>query len=296
MASVRSMLRNERANRRVCHIQIKTEALWAKHLESSQHSSSLQKSRGATSAAPSLLDHANKGNGSKKRKADDDSSDDDTRKRTRGAFETSSPGGEAHGASLADRMQTDAKLMHNRKRKPSIEIEAGQPEPPLDADPKTNGVPSDSLKREPVRPKPIDEDEWAAFQREVASPPPETSALTAAADINAAPMTAAELAAQSRKQASKQAKEQMEAEIEGEKEDAARQMEEEFEEMVELEDRVRRLREKRERLRVKDRGGGGEAIDVDEEKVPPDEVMKNECTSEDMGSDDDEDEWGSWRR
>ncbi|KAL8964680.1 MAG: hypothetical protein Q9197_006848, partial [Variospora fuerteventurae] len=94
MADVRSMLRNERATRRIthphltysttgtlvcliCHVQIKTEALWNKHLNSTLH---------ATNASKSREEASEKKNDSKKRKADDDESSDegDTRKRAKG--------------------------------------------------------------------------------------------------------------------------------------------------------------------------------------------------------------------
>ena len=72
--------------------------------------------------------------------------------------------------------------------------------------------------------------------------------MNADATISAAPMTAEELAAQAREEQSAQ-RGRRDVEIEAEKEDAARLLEDEFEEMEGLEERVRRLREKREALR-----------------------------------------------
>ena len=305
------MLRNERANRRIahphliysaagtlicqiCHTQTKTEALWNKHLESAQHTTNLQRTREAAA-----LVEANRGNGSKKRKADDDSSDaDETRKRTRAQDPSHPIAREEQGAIPAVTTRGEVNSTKDRKRKRSTETEESRTQPPIDPNPRPNGAPS----RSPVQPSnPINEDEWSAFQREVASPPPEPSAFTAEADISAAPMTAAELAAQAREQASRQAKERIEAEMEGEKEDAARQMEEEFDQMAELEDRVRRLREKRELLRVQRSEGKMEGAGADEEKVPPDKVMGNEYAEGDGGihddtDDDEDDEWGLWGR
>lgn len=146
----------------------------------------------------------------------------------------------------------------------------------------------------------IDENEWAAFERDVATPPPPPSILTSTATITAAPLTAAEIAAQARKQASLQTKERMEAVIEGEKEDAARRLEEEFDEMAELEERVRRLREKREMLR-KERREQMRSIGDDEDSDDDDADGDREGGSEggddadddNAGSDDDDwDEWG----
>lgn len=320
MASVRAVLRNERTNRRIaqphltysttgtlicqiCHTQIKTEALWKKHLESASHITNLQVKRDAASAAPALVEATSKSNGSKKRKADDDGSDDDTRKRTRAQDASDSIEKGRQGATLAESAQDSVQSPNDRKRRPSTGIEESQTQPSVDDhEPKPHGGPSNSPVQRPSKTDdPVDEDEWAAFQREVASPPPETSAFTAAADISAAPMTAAELAAQTREQASRQAKERMEADLEGEKEDAARQMEEELDEMAELEDRVKRLREKRELLRAQRDGGKAEGGFAREEKVPPDEISKNgsaEVGEENYDDSDDEedDEWGVWGR
>lgn len=151
----------------------------------------------------------------------------------------------------------------------------------------------------------IDESEWAAFERDVATPPPPTSALTSAATISAAPLTAAEIAAQAREQESLQNKERMEAVIEGEKEDAARRLEEEFDEMVELEERLKRLREKREALRMvrkeemggvreevdgaEDEGGGGPRVS----SGGGHDAEDNDDDDDDTASDDN-DEWNNW--
>ncbi|KAL9603848.1 MAG: hypothetical protein Q9219_000957 [cf. Caloplaca sp. 3 TL-2023] len=311
---IRSMLRDERASRRikhphltysttgtlicvVCQVQIKTEALWNKHLSSPQHTKNAQRTRDNASAksAPNSIPQevpTSSSSSSKKRKADDESSDEDSRKRTKGGQQISS---------IDDSPQT---TRENGKPRTESDIpEIFTPE----SDPTTNHTPSHPPQQDTAPPKvdppnqnhTVDEDEWAAFQRDVASPPPENSALTAAADISAAPMTAAELAAQSREQASKQAKEKMEAEVEGEKEDAARKLEEEFEDMAELEDRVKRLRERRERLRVaKAEGGEGEGPVDEEEGRPPDRVVvkENGYGSDDASSDEEEDVWGGWGR
>ncbi|KAI4107357.1 MAG: hypothetical protein L6R37_001718 [Teloschistes peruensis] len=329
MADVRSMLRSERANRRIthphlsysttgtlicliCDTQVKSETLWNKHLASSKHAKNLQnvpKKHKPLTASPKARDTTN---GSKKRKANDDSSDEDTRKRTRGEQSLDQEDSRiVESPSQGNSAKTNGRPMAELKRKRSTV----EPEESQRALPGKNNVtlnqeniptyplPSNDASTSQIQPNPtaqVDEDEWAAFQRDVASLPPETSALTAAADISAAPLTAAELAAQSREQASTQAKERRDAEIEGEKEDAARQMEEEFEEMAELEDRVRRLREKREELRrreVEGEKGGG---DVAESEAP----LKGIPRDEDPGTDgegesdsgDEIDEWGGWGR
>lgn len=306
MADVRSMLRNERVSRRlthphlaysttntlvclVCHIQLKSENLWNKHLLSAQHAMRLQRIRdnvlGRPPGAPppprdpeDELPEAR--NGSKKRKADD--SDDDARKKTKPANHTTEHYFEDENEYNAHHHLTD-----------SEEDEA------------MNGVEEDNApKSQTTDPNPVptppttiengtvDEDEWAAFERDVATPPPEPSALTAEATISAAPMSAAELAAQSREQASLQRKTLREAELEGEKEDAARQMEDEFDEMAESEERVRRLREKRERLRV----AKAESKVDNNKDAESDRDGEGDDEKDDDDDSDEADEWDLWAR
>ncbi|KAL8763493.1 MAG: hypothetical protein Q9184_000705 [Pyrenodesmia sp. 2 TL-2023] len=307
MADVRSMLRNERVNRRithpyltysstgtliclVCKIQVKTEALWNKHLNSTLHATHAEKSREATSqqaAAPSSLSKPSNGiASSKKRKADDESSDEETRKRTKAGEQALLNGFVP---------QEDMSTLYSPITSTANEASDDPPAPPTDLDTTIHGIPSHPRNSvPPPSPDPtIDEDEWAAFQRDIASPPPGSTALTAAADIVSTPLTAAELAVQSREQASQQEKERLEAEVEGEKEDAARQLEEEFDDMAELEERVRKLREKREQLRMKEKQDDS----VVEEEEPPDPMVRNGSASEEESSDEDEENgWGCWGR
>ena len=229
-------------------------------------------------------------NGSKKRKADD--ADGDTRKKTKSAngvpagffdeealYQDQSSDSEPRKASRVHLRQLSDNLPSANKPDPKNQNQ--NPTPPTTADPAT-----------------VDEDEWAAFERDVATPPPEPLALTTAATISAAPMTAAELAAQSREQASLQKKSMRDIEIEGEKEDAARQMEEELDEMAGFDERVKRLREKREQLRLlnassrrmnqEESDGGGEGDDEhedDEEDEDADEFDDEDDDEDDDGED-----------
>lgn len=168
------------------------------------------------------------------------------------------------------------------------------PEPPLDN--QETVEPSADITEDPALQPPqdssatVDEDEWAAFEREVAAPsrlPQAPAAITAEATISAAPVTAEELAAQQDRAKASTARSR-EAELEGEREDAARLLEEEFDEMDQLEERVRRLKHKREELR-KARAGD----------QPHDEVMNSAPAEQDVAeseSEDDEDEdWDDWR-
>lgn len=317
MADVRSLLRNERVSRRVahphaayssigslscsiCHVQLKSESLWGTHLKSAPHISNLEKLRAAT---------ANGSLRSKKRKADSDDEDEDLRKRAKptnglpeGFFDKGSKADEGEAATEVGAENTftgtptvtDTVIFQPQSL--PIQSNPNLGLPPGFFDPSAKGAPLPSTAQST-----IDEDEWAAFERDIATPPPETSAvaaLTAAATITAAPLTAAEIAAKSREENSIQTKERREAEVEGEKEDAARRLEEEFDDMEDLEERVKRLREKREEIRRKKEkmltagtDGNGDMVGIIEggEQVGMDEM-------EDIEDDEDEDvdEWNTW--
>ena len=134
----------------------------------------------------------------------------------------------------------------------------------------------------------VDEDEWAAFEREVVAPtrmPHLSTAVAAEATISAAPMSAEELAAQ--KDIDKAAASRTrEAELEGEREDAARFMEEEFDEMDQLEERVRRLKHMREELRQK------RTEDQVEDKP---RVLEDQQAAESESDEDEDEDWDDWR-
>ncbi|KAL1649559.1 hypothetical protein SLS58_001616 [Diplodia intermedia] len=222
-----------------------------------------------------------------KRKASDDEDDwDPAAKRTRG------PGGDAlpegffdPGAKPAAESTRSIELTSRPASHDSLTATA-QTTP---ADPAPMGT---TAARQPD-PDGVDEDEWAAFEREVAaSPPPQPSALAAlnsAATIEAKPMTAEELAAQTGEEQSKQ-RSMREEELEAEKEDAVRHLEEEFDEMEELEQRVSRLRAQREALRQV-RGKTEEAAAAEE---APSKAAEDEEDESDDDLDDDED-FDDWR-
>lgn len=146
-------------------------------------------------------------------------------------------------------------------------------------------------------PAAVDEDEWAAFEREVVAPTRMApAALAAAPTISAAPVTAEELASQKKQATLDNTSTAREAELEGEKEDAARFLEEEFEEMEQLEERVRRLKQMREELRSR------RAADRPESNPGPNDVaavehkgagIEGEANDEDDS--DADDDWDDWR-
>ncbi|KAJ5776281.1 uncharacterized protein N7511_001292 [Penicillium nucicola] len=138
----------------------------------------------------------------------------------------------------------------------------------------------------------IDEDEWAAFERDVAAPsrlPQAPAALAAEATISAAPITTEELAAQQAREKAA-ATQNRDAELEGQREDAARFMEEEFDEMDQLEERVRILKQKREELRKK------RADDQARDEAMGSASAEQDSAESDNDDDDDDDEdWDDWR-
>src|SRR6201995_3180946 len=129
-----------------------------------------------------------------------------------------------------------------------IQPEESAVEPNFDVESQLNRSTSTAAARA------VDEDEWAAFERDVATlptSPPRLNALNvlkSSAAISAAPMTAAELE-ERRKEELKQERVKKEEDEEAEKEEAADRLVEEFEEMEALEERVRKLKEMREKLR-----------------------------------------------
>ncbi|KAL3488855.1 hypothetical protein BJX62DRAFT_169925 [Aspergillus germanicus] len=168
--------------------------------------------------------------------------------------------------------------------------------------------PSIPVSEAPAPLQAVDEDEWAAFEREVAAPtrvpPQRPAAVAAAATISAAPITTEELAALQQKE-NEEMRRNREAEAEGEREDAARFLEEEFDEMEQLEERVRRLKQMREQLRMKRATDSAEPIQVDDAAsvaAPPEQAAKaalngdkSEDEEDDDDDDDDDDDWDNWR-
>lgn len=321
MADVRSLLRNERAQRRinhpqasysptgtlecsVCHVPVKADAeIWDRHLRSTQHAMRQERLRLSTSKSTNLPETPGEANsrevstGSKKRKADD--RDGDSRKRTRPVVDV--PVGFVDETSETNNASTQPLT-----ERQSLTVEREDPvTKPLQGF-RANGDASTTASLEPLTDSgnqpataPIDEDEWAAFERDVATPPPDPSApsaLTAAASISAAPVTAAELAAQSREQASMQGRERKEAEVEGEKEDAARALEDEFDEMEGLEERVRRLREKREELRLRRAKEVEEDLEDDTKIDAEGKHAVRVVEDEESEDEEDEDGWDAWGR
>ncbi|KAJ4418285.1 hypothetical protein N0V82_005676 [Gnomoniopsis sp. IMI 355080] len=164
-----------------------------------------------------------------------------------------------------------------------------------------------------------DDDDWAAFESEVVHAPPASakSTVTAAASyagdavIAAAPMTAQQIAAKQEEDERERRRAQADVDLEDEKEEATRALETEFEEMEELEARVRKLKEKREAIRrgsvptaagatgpVDASGKSGVAVTTGtaaEQHTNGSAEAKDEDEDEDEDDEEDEDDWAGFR-
>ncbi|KAK4228666.1 hypothetical protein QBC38DRAFT_474464 [Podospora fimiseda] len=162
-------------------------------------------------------------------------------------------------------------------------------------------------------PAPVDDDVWAEFEADLVQEKPKLPAAVAALDsdavISAPVMSAAEVAAKSEEEERQKRRLLADIQLEDEKEDATRALETEFEVMEELEARAKKLRERREALRL--RGGSVEAStpvaapdivgvgrsaqqvkgpDLGKENTPADEMDED-----DDEDDDEEDDWDGFR-
>ncbi|OJK02643.1 hypothetical protein ASPACDRAFT_1853220 [Aspergillus aculeatus ATCC 16872] len=256
----------------------------------------------------------------KKRKVDP--ADDPMRKKIRPAG--AEPNSAAGHMTIQPPSATAIEEEHEEEELEQLDEEVTGPEAPSDApiehDPSEPvGQPSETPAGTAPAPlsQTVDEDEWAAFEREVVAPtrmPHRPAALTATATISAAPLTAEEIAAQQQRESETISKNR-EVEAEGEREDAARFMENEFDEMEQLEERLKRLKQKREELRqlrptediiVQDMDKSPSATPAPQDELghagrrhENEDEQEEEEDDDDDDDDDDEDEddddWDNWR-
>ncbi|KAF2123866.1 hypothetical protein P153DRAFT_371194 [Dothidotthia symphoricarpi CBS 119687] len=221
-----------------------------------QQASRPQKTSAAPSTAPT----------SKKRKAADISVEEE-RKRTRTEEDAGVPAGFFDAGATNEEVE--------EAPQPAVPAQDSEPQP------------------EPakVAPPPVDaaeEAELDAFLNEMKQErPPAQPTRYSGAVIEAAPMTAAEIAAQAREDQNAQ-RARRDEEVEGEKEDAARALEDEFDEMEGLEERVKRLREQREAVRSI--SGQHMAVESNVSAAPQMEVDE-----EDGESESEDEDWDDWR-
>lgn len=167
--------------------------------------------------------------------------------------------------------------------------------------PLKNGIqipsrPATPLKPADAKPKPstVDEDEWAAFEADIAATAAPAATTYDEGVISAPAISAAELATKNKEEDNRRRREKQEAELEGDKEDAARRMEDELEEIEGLEQRVKKLKDMREALREKGKAGLSEARagPALSESLPKDRASEDEDDDDD---DDEDDEWDGFR-
>ena len=296
MADVRSLLKQAQASRRIthpllsytksgllqctaCNLIIKSDSLWEGHLRSANH----KKNALAAQAAPETV--------SKKRKLSDNAEEDERKKTKADVLDGFVDGGVLKNSTVDELKQ--------QQHHETDQIEAGVPilEGEIVSGPLSQ-QPNPSDAREPIAPEPdppkahqpaVDEDEWAAFEREVA---PLSSAQAPTdyegATISAAPISAAELSEQQQRE---QQRKRRETEAEDEREEEEQRTMDEFEVMEGLEERVKRLKEKREALRRP----AADALPAEEEEPPDDGRAEAEDAEEDESSEDEDDEWSSFR-
>jgi zinc finger protein 830 len=201
----------------------------------------------------------------KKRKASED--EDRIRKRTKGA--SGSP------AELSDTSETPAPEMRPIKPlKNTIQI------------PSRPATPLKSAETKPKTPA-VDEDEWAAFEADIAAAEAPVANTYDEGVISAPAISAAELAAKDKEEENRRKREKQDAELEGDKEDAAKRMEDELEEIEGLEQRVKKLKEMREALRSKNKSG---AVELQTAPPPAEGLPKDKAGAGDDEEDEEDDD------
>ncbi|WXC65506.1 hypothetical protein SNK03_011309 [Fusarium graminearum] len=325
MSDVRSLLRQQRAARRIehpyasyseagkllctlCHEQIKTETLWDSHVRGEAHKTRLIKAQTAASS-----NGRNAQQSAQKRKHDDTEEaiddgdgdidmDDSRRKRNKTE--------DLEGDNSREQNLTPPRLTRRTSATPSQGIELqipSRPATPAHRDGSSSSTPggqSNNLTTQngtttlpSRRPSSLATDERQAAasasvdEAEWAAFEADIAATTAPYDedavISAPAMTAEEVAAaEALKEAeAEKQRAQVDADLEDEKEEATRALEEEFEEMEELEARVRRLKEKREALRKR-----GESFSQDGQPEKPTSLGKENSETPVIKEKDEEDE------
>lgn len=179
-----------------------------------------------------------------------------------------------------------------RPRSPATDAEFAIPQAPTKS--------ADDLRQSPPASGPVvpvsesdkqavNEDEWAAFERDVVEPTKNTSTFDDhSATIYAAPVSIEQLEKeQSAKERQKQAREAEE----GIREDAERFLEDEFDEMEGLSERLQRLKEKREEIKKNSLAGPRQAVTPAPE---PEKSTETENLNDDDEEDDDEEDDENW--
>lgn len=330
MADVRSLLRQQRAARRiehphaaysdsgkllctVCHEAIKTETLWEGHVASEGHRKRHQRLQTVPKVNGQVEDGAAGAKQKRKLDEDEDVETDEGVRRKRNKAEVTTPTLENEGdKELKDQISTPPQLSRRTSQTPSHGVELripSRPATPAHRDgsssstsgtqPLTTTLPrrASTLNQEDrltFSPQ-VDESEWAAFEAEIAAT---NVPYDADAVISAPAMTADESAAaiQAEEDAAEKRRAQADVDLEDEKEEAARALEEEFDEMEELEARVKRLKDQREALRKRSGSFGQEP--APSKPLPTENERTKETVIEEdeqEEDDDDDDDWDGFR-
>ncbi|KAM7208323.1 hypothetical protein V8F20_001301 [Naviculisporaceae sp. PSN 640] len=128
----------------------------------------------------------------------------------------------------------------------------------------TTSAPSETIASTALAP--VNEDEWAAFEADLLQGAPSKPAvnpkaiLESSATISAPALSKEELAAKSEEEEKARRRAAADIQIEDEREEASRALETEFDVMEELEARARKLRERREALRLRGGTGAGDGV------------------------------------
>lgn len=348
MSDVRSLLRQQRAARRIehpyaaysdagkllctlCHEHIKTETLWDSHVRSEAHKTRLIK---AQTAAPVVPPNDQEGQRQVAQKRKHDDAEDATAGNGDGDVEMEDAVRRKRSKTDAAELEADKeakdhnltppRLARRTSATPSHGVELQIPsrpatpahhrdgssastpggQPNLNQQPTTTTLPSRRPSTLATDDRPtttlpqVDESEWAAFEADIAAT---TAPYDEDAVISAPAMTAQEAAdaeAQKEEEAEKR-RAQADVDLEDEKEEATRALEEEFEEMEELEARVRRLKEKREALRKRGESFSQEAAAAKSTGLGKENlqtpVVEEKEEEEEEDDDDEDDDWDGFR-
>lgn len=294
MTDVRSLLRQQRDARRiqhplaaysdagkllctVCREQIRADSMWDSHIQSSGHKFKLEAARQAAAQAKTATISAD--DASAKRKLQESAEIDDPSERTKRNRATSAvaDSDESTPAAEPPALRTPPTLIRRPSTTPSQGVELQIPSRPATPAHRESGsssatatvassrlqslVPAASSSAEKPRAEAVDEDEWAAFESEIAaaSVPYDEDAVISAPTMTAEESAAAEAKKDEDGDESKR-KMQVDIDIEDEKEEATRAMEDEFDEMQELEARVQRLKDQRAKLKQRAESHGQESL------------------------------------
>ncbi|KAK4198723.1 hypothetical protein QBC40DRAFT_266461 [Triangularia verruculosa] len=303
----------------VCHEPIKVESLWEGHLRSAAHRQRVQvlSNTNANSNGPSYAGFVDQTSvaaapSTNKRKHGDsddemgDTFDEDAarRKKSRPDKPLTPPltrrtsGTPTFGVEMQmpSRPATPVAIREERDRNGS-----GSAGTPMSITPKPASqnrsppIPDEPPQKEPPKtsvPAPVADDLWAEFEADLLHEKKKPAAVAALENsdgvISAPVMTNEEVAAKSEEEERQKRRALADIELEDEKEEATRALETEFEVMEELEARARKLRERREALRVQRSGGSAVPVPSTGKEAAP--GKENDVVAENEEDDDDDDE------